>query len=112
MILPQFTLAHVQEPVVRAERATAPPTIDGRLDDACWQACIPAKDFHMVEPNPGAPVTQPTRVYVCYDEENIYFGVYMSEDKPDKMQAACNQRDGTVYLDDSFDSSGQNSTAG
>jgi hypothetical protein len=57
----------------------------------------------MVEPNPGAPVTQPTRVYVCYDDEAIYFGVHMSEAATDEMQTAVNQRDGMIYRDDSFE---------
>jgi len=97
------TLAEVQEPVVRGVRATVPPVIDGRLGESCWRLCTPATDFFMVEPNPGALVTQPTHVYVCYDDEKIYFGIHMSEAKPDKMQAAANQRDGSLYMDDSFE---------
>lgn len=103
IVIPQICLAQLHDPVVRAVRLTTPPKIDGKLDDSCWEACSPVTDFHMVEPNPGAPVTQPTRVYICYDDENIYFGIHMSEAKPDKMQSACNQRDGGVYMDDSFE---------
>ena len=102
-LVPLISVAQVQEPVVRAVRTATPPKIDGRIDDSCWRSCTPATDFYMVEPNPGAPVTQSTFVYVCYDDEKIYFGVDMSEDRPDKIQAAANQRDGTIYLDDSFE---------
>ncbi len=103
IIIPSIALAQLQSPVVRAVRVTAPPTIDGKLDDACWQHCNSVTDFYMVDPNPGAPVTQPTVVYLCYDDEKIYFGIHMSEDKPDAIQATVTQRDGGVYMDDSFE---------
>lgn len=101
--IPSDTLAQIQKPVICAVRLTTAPRIDGKLDDQCWKLCTPATDFYMVEPNPGAPVTQPTMVYVCYDDEKIYFGVHMSEANPDEIQAAANQRDGSVYMDDSFE---------
>ncbi len=102
-LVPSRAPAEFEGRVVRAVRAVAPPVIDGVLDDRCWQLASPATDFYMVEPNPGAPVTQPTMVFICYDDEKIYFGIHMAEDKPDKLQAAANQRDGTVYMDDSFE---------
>ncbi len=95
--------AAAEVPTVRAVRVNAPPVIDGLLNDLCWQNCTPATDFYMVEPNPGASVTQPTYVSVCYDDEKIYFGIHMSEAQPDAMQRAINQRDGDVYMDDSFE---------
>lgn len=103
ILLSQLVSTQVQEPLIRAEKADEPPVVDGRLDDPCWELCTPTQDFYLVEPKPGGPVTQPTRVYVCYDNESVYFGIHMSEDEPDRMQAVCNQRDGTVYLDDSFE---------
>ncbi|MBE9510395.1 MAG: hypothetical protein IMY71_05910, partial [Bacteroidetes bacterium] len=92
VLIPSIVFSQVQEPVVNAVRITTPPIIDGKLNDSCWQDCNPVTDFYMVEPNPGAPVTQPTIVYVCYNDENIYFGIHMSEDKPDAIQATVTQR--------------------
>jgi hypothetical protein len=89
--------------VIRASRAEVSPVIDGRLDDACWSDCRPVSEFHMIEPTPGAPVTQPTEVRICFDDENLYVGVHMSEAKPDAMQAAVNQHDGDIFMDDSFE---------
>ncbi|KYK20508.1 hypothetical protein AYK25_08820 [Thermoplasmatales archaeon SM1-50] len=102
-LLLNFPYAYADTPVVCAVRVATPPIIDGLLSDSCWQHCTPATDFYMVEPNPGAPVTQPTFVYVCYDHEKIYFGIHMSEAKPDAMQAAVTRRDGDIYMDDSFE---------
>ncbi len=98
-----FSLTFAQVPVVSAVRVSTPPSIDGKLDDSCWQFCIPATDFYMVNPNPGSPVTQSTYVHVCYDDEKIYFGIHMAEAKPDAIQTTVNQRDGGIYMDDSFE---------
>jgi hypothetical protein len=95
--------AQVQMPTVTAVRAVEAPVIDGVLSDSCWQCCSTATDFIMVEPNPGAEVTQQTYVRVCYDDEKVYFGIHMAEDRPDALQATTNQRDGGVYMDDSFE---------
>jgi len=74
--------------------------LDGILNDSCWQNPAMVTDFIMVEPNPEAPVTQPTKVHVCFDDQNLYLAAYLYEDKPDQIQAAYNQRDGAVYCDD------------
>lgn len=100
---PQFASPKIQEPVIRAVRVEKSPTIDGLLDDPCWHLCEPVTDFYMIEPNPGVPVTQPTYVYACYDDEKIYFGIHMQEAKPDEMQATVTQRDGGIWMDDSFE---------
>ncbi len=95
--------AQIQEPVIRAVRVASAPIIDGLLTDSCWQQCDTATNFYMLEPNPGAAVTQPTYVHVCYDDEKIYFGVHMSEAKPEAIQAVTTRRDGDVYMDDCFE---------
>lgn len=103
IVIPQIAPAEIQEPVVRTIRIATPPAIDGKLDDACWQLCTPATDFYMVDPNPGAPVTQQTYVYVCYDDKRIYFGIYMIEDELESIQATVNERDGDVWMDDALE---------
>lgn len=103
LAIPILLATRIQESVVYAIHTDTPPIIDGKLDDSCWQLCTPVTDFFMVEPNPEAPVTQPTYVYVCYDDKKIYFGVHMIESEPDKMQCAVNQRDGPIFRDDAFE---------
>jgi hypothetical protein len=85
---------------IRAARADRSPIIDGNLSDACWQSAGTSGDFYMLLPAPGGIVTQATKVFLCYDDQNLYIGARLSEDMPEKIQAACNQRDGGVYLDD------------
>lgn len=103
VLLIPFSLVYAPEFVISAVQVTTPPVIDGKLADSCWQLCTPATDFYMVDPNPGAPVTQPTYVHVCYDDEKIYFGIHMAEAKPDAIQTTVSQRDGGIYMDDSFE---------
>ncbi len=99
-VLFMATAAQAQAPGFQPVKIEQAPQLDGKLNDPCWQICAPISDFTMVEPNPGAPVTQPTKVYVCYDDQNLYIAAYLYEDKPDQIQAAYNQRDGSVYRDD------------
>lgn len=103
IFIPRIITGQMQKPIINAVRTDLPPIIDGIIDDQCWQLCNPVTDFYMVEPNPGAPVTQSTFVYICYDDEKIYFGIHMNESKLNKMQTAANQRDGEVYRDDAFE---------
>ena len=98
LFVASFVLA--QTPSLRAVRIEQAPVLDGSLSDPCWQSAAMVTGFVMVEPNPDAPVTQPTKAYVCYDEQNLYLAAYMYEDQPGQIQAACNQRDGAVYYDD------------
>lgn len=103
IIIPGVLYAEIKEPVIRAVKTNKPPIIDGKLDDDCWKQCSPGTDFYMVEPNPGATVTQGTFAYVCYDDEKIYFGFRMMEDKVQKIQTTVNRRDGPVWMDDALE---------
>ena len=57
-----------------AYRTFASIEIDGDFNEADWQNAKPLNQFSQVEPDPGAPITQPTEVRILYDEKNIYFG--------------------------------------
>ena len=57
---------------VTAVRADAPPVIDGRLDDALWQAAPAADGFVQSDPREGQPATEQTQVHVAYDDAYLY----------------------------------------
>jgi hypothetical protein len=63
-------------PAVSAVRASEPPRMDGRLDDAIWRSASRITDFVQQRPLEGAPASEQTEVYVAYDSQNIYFGIY------------------------------------
>ena len=56
-------------PEYHAPRAAKPPTIDGRLDDAVWQAA-PAQV--LVGSYDGRPVSRKTTFKVTWDDKNLY----------------------------------------
>ncbi|WP_084397806.1 carbohydrate binding family 9 domain-containing protein [Henriciella aquimarina] len=83
---------------VRIERSEA-PVIDGKLDDAAWDKAAVLTEFYQVEPEITAPDVK-TRVYLAYDEDNLYVAVYAFDDEIDDIFATILERDGEVWRDD------------
>jgi len=86
--------------VVRAQRLTTPPVIDGLLDDAVWAEAAKIGDFIQLEPDDAKPATQPTEVRIGYDENNLYLGIRCFDSEPGKIITSNRQRDGDVGYDD------------
>ena len=78
---------------LRAGRAAAPPLIDGRLDEASWQAADVAGTFRQYEPNEGDPATERTDVRVLYDNVALYVGVQLYDSEPSRIVARMSRRD-------------------
>ena len=72
-------LAEVDQPEPRpvphlaAVRASKPPLIDGRLDDAVWQTAAATDAFTQQSPFDGSKPSERTQMRVLYDEDAIYF---------------------------------------
>jgi len=64
-------------PIVLAARTDQPPTLDGRLDDPCWQSAESTGHFFV---GGGAVASQQTRVLVCFDDRHIYVAFRCAED--------------------------------
>ena len=80
---------------LRSVRISKAPVIDGVLDDDAWVNADVAKDFVMFRPSSGVPEreNQKTEVRVVYDDEAIYFGAYLYDDKPDDIPKQFANRD-------------------
>jgi len=78
---------------VQAVPSTAPPTLDGRLDDAVWQTASKLADFVQRSPVEGEPATEATEVYVAYDSTNLYFAVYAHYSDTGLVRANRSDRD-------------------
>lgn len=80
---------------IRSVRISKAPVIDGVLDDDAWVNADVAKDFVMFRPSSGTPEreNQKTEVRVVYDDEAIYFGAYLYDDKPDEIPKQFANRD-------------------
>ena len=57
---------------VRAIRLTEPLNLDGVLDEAVYEANLPADGFIQTIPQEGQPVSERTEAWVMYDDTNIY----------------------------------------
>lgn len=69
-----------------ANRAAAPPVIDGRLDDACWQDAIVLDDFSPFA-RPEALHPETTVARVCFDDDNLYIALDCRVDEMPKFRA-------------------------
>lgn len=66
-----------QSPVYEAVRASRPPKIDGRLDDAAWAGAAVAR---LVNNSDGSAAEFETEARVLYDDEFLYFS-FRAEDE-------------------------------
>ncbi|MDX2183723.1 MAG: DUF5916 domain-containing protein [Gemmatimonadaceae bacterium] len=69
-------------PVARAVVVKTPPVIDGRLDDAAWQAIPPITDFVQRELNEGLPPSERTEVRLATDGEYLYVSARLFDREP------------------------------
>jgi len=82
-------------------KTSTPPTIDGRLDDACWG---PAQKLTgLVRMPDGQPAGQPTEAFVAHDASALYIGIRCVEPDPDKLRVREFRRDSRVFSDDSVE---------
>jgi hypothetical protein len=88
-----FAQATPAPPRAVATERTTPIRIDGKLDDAAWQAATPVRGFVQAEPVEGAPVNQPTEVRILFDDEAVYIGARMSDTSPATIARQLVRRD-------------------
>ena len=101
---------HDAAPSVAAARRAGSVTIDGRLDDAAWQAATPATGFRQLDPQEGAQASERTEARILIDEDALYVGMRMFDSDPAAIQTQLARRDEgiegdlvEVYLDSYHD---------
>ena len=101
----------------RVPRASAPPKLDGVLDDQVWtEAPMPTGQWMSYNPNRGdkMPDAYRTDVHVAYDDRNIYFAFHCFDNEPAKLRTNIAKRD-SAFSDDwiaiSLDSAGTGQSA-
>lgn len=83
--------------VVRAYRLTEPIELDGFLQEKIYHN-PPVEDFIQTDPLDGTPATEKTRVWVLYDNSNLYVAAYCYDSDPKGVVGELGRRD---YLVDS-----------
>ncbi len=89
------------EPVVRAERASAPISVDGRLDEDAWRQAPVAGGFLQRDPNQGEPATEATELRILFDDGALYVGARLRDREPARIVRQLSRRD-VVAEADSF----------
>lgn len=83
-----------------ATRASAPPVIDGKLDDPAWQAAAWTADFvDILGDNKQRPKYE-TRAKILWDEENLYIAAEIHEPN---IWATLTKHDSVIFLDPDFE---------
>ncbi len=85
--------------VLNACRAERAPKVDGVLDEACWQKADSAVDFIQRDLIPGNPSAQKTNVYIIYDDEAIFIGANLQDNRPDSILRELSTRDNEANAD-------------
>ncbi|HEU5357734.1 MAG TPA: DUF5916 domain-containing protein, partial [Gemmatimonadales bacterium] len=84
---------------VTATRATVPPVIDGRDDDAVWRTAPAITGFRVYRPvEDGAPKFR-TEAKVAYDASNLYVFIRAYDPHPDSIVGLLARRDAMTPSD-------------
>ncbi|MBI4887310.1 MAG: carbohydrate binding family 9 domain-containing protein, partial [Acidobacteria bacterium] len=78
---------------VHASRITQPLKLDGRLDEDVYTAVRPIDGFIQQLPVEGVPATEPTVVWIFFDEGNVYISARCDQSEPDRIVANELRRD-------------------
>jgi hypothetical protein len=98
--LPAQVVHLTPRPEARAVHMTGEFLLDGRLDDAVWQAAQPATDLRQNQPHEGQPATQRTEVRFAFDDAAIYVGARMFDDRGAAgVRTRLVRRDGDINSD-------------
>jgi hypothetical protein len=88
-------------PPVHAERARAPISVDGRLEEGAWGRARVSDRFRQRDPDEGAPATELTELRILYDEDALYAGVRLHDRDAGRIVRQLSRRD-LVAEADSF----------
>jgi hypothetical protein len=98
VLLVTCRIAYSQK-TIQAIRVEKAPVIDGYVNEEIWKSAFPVTEFYQREPNNGQPVSQKTEFLVCYDANNLYFGIRCWDD-PKRITAKEMARDVSLGNDD------------
>ncbi|MDD2710768.1 MAG: carbohydrate-binding family 9-like protein [Verrucomicrobiae bacterium] len=98
-------LPNVKKTAIRCSDTSAPPKLDGKLDDPCWQDCARLMPFRLV--GSGESAREQTVGYTTHDDQCLYLAVECFESclNPvnnllQEFKAREKARDGEVFKDD------------
>jgi len=84
---------------VTTVRTPVPPVIDGQMDENVWMQVNPLTDFLQYDPVFGSLPSQPTEVFILYDDRAIYVGARLYDSAPDSILKQLGNRDDELNAD-------------
>ena len=85
---------------VATGRITAPPVIDGVVDDVCWQTAASTDSLIQFQPRHGEPSPHRTVIYIGFDDRALYVAFVCYDSDPERIAAALTRRDSELVDDD------------
>lgn len=79
-------------PTITIPRVTKAPKLEDYLSAANHPDALKITDFLQRDPGDGVPVSEPTTVYLSYDEKNLYL-VFVCKDEPGQVRAHLSKRE-------------------
>ncbi|HMB74099.1 MAG TPA: sugar-binding protein [Gammaproteobacteria bacterium] len=86
----------------RAQRASAPPTIDGVLNEEIWLRAPVIDDLHQVNPVEFGVASERTEVRVLYDRDALYVAARLYDSEPSEINARVLRQNQPIGSDDRF----------
>ncbi|HVO35746.1 MAG TPA: DUF5916 domain-containing protein [Gemmatimonadales bacterium] len=83
----------VRPPAPLVMRASQPPALDGKEDDAVWRTARAITDFQEWSPTEGAPARFRTEAKLAYDAANLYVFIRCFDPHPDSIIRQLARRD-------------------
>jgi len=80
-------------PLVSIPRVTRPLTLEEIISGDIEQPAAVVNDFVQHEPREGEPASQPTTVYLAYDQKHLYVGFHCVDHEPPQIRAHVTRRD-------------------
>jgi len=88
--------------VVQIVHTETAPVIDGRIDEAVWSQAATVEDFHQILPIDHGQPTEPTYVYLLYDDDFLYVAARMPRGNPETLRANVLRQGAVIWGDDLF----------
>jgi hypothetical protein len=92
LIIPIFAFSQNKSYITKKINP-APPVIDGKLDDGCWQHVEWGGNFTQFEPYEDTLPSQKTTFAILYDDNNLYVAIKAYDSEPDKINKTLSRRD-------------------
>ncbi len=106
IFLSPFIILHAQHSkpdTIQAFFTNEKLTLDGQLNEQCWQQVHRISNFTQREMNEGESATEKTEIAIVYTSNVMYIGFWGYDNDPDKIVAQNMERDFMWSTDDNFE---------